>query len=131
MKHTIKNTVTITILAMMLILTTGCSTLETAMGDSIKYGKLIALQDALEDAVNNCDNEKAMWRAKYWAQIGIVDIREQGGYFKKGTPEYFKAINAVNNLALISRTKTLNSCNEMESVYKVTNDFIIHITSRT
>jgi hypothetical protein len=97
------------------------------MGDSIKYGKLIALQDALEHAVNNCDNEKAMWRAKYWAQIGIVDIREQGGYFEKGSPEYIKAINAVNNLALISRTKTLNSCNEMESVYSV-NEMLYHET---
>ncbi|OGT19533.1 MAG: hypothetical protein A2V90_01310 [Gammaproteobacteria bacterium RBG_16_57_12] len=127
MNNTRRNIIGFALITLIMLFNTGCSALSnSALINELRFGKLIAANNALRDAATNCADQDARLRASIWAKTAINDIRAQGTYFKKESPEYIQAVGLINNLALVNRSTATpeQSCKQLRKTYKMTNEYI-------
>lgn len=93
-----ENGLKLILVSIALVVMSGCSTLELAVSDEFKYGRIYAMKAALVEAVDSCEDENKVDVALYWARVGMTDL-----------PEYMRYMGNVPGVTEQGRelTKTL------------------------
>lgn len=93
--------VQIAIAGLMISLTTGCSSLGKQIADSMMHGKIVAMQEALNQAAADCGNAKSLARASNWALIGRDDIQQSMSYMTPESAEFLRANSLIGTLGSV------------------------------
>lgn len=122
---TLSRTTIIASSTLMIVLTTGCSTLNG--GSSFAYGKLTAMQSALNDAAQHCQNTDAMNRASNWAAIGSEDLQQSTAYMDRNSKEYTQARELMAQLSTLNRRsrQTDGMCDKIRTAAAATQQYLI------
>lgn len=115
------------------IVATGCNSLSVSLAD-VKYGKLYTMQEALDEAANNCADKSARIRALNWATIGYNDLDNSRDYLDKKSSKYGATRALMRDLSLISSRRTHDIeklCKNFKLVAAVSHNFLANIDNTT
>lgn len=102
----------------------GCGTLQTAVSDEARYGKLNAMRDALDAAATRC-NDATLARANYWLNLGASDLKEQLRFLPPASAEFQEAKGLLAALHDVRYAKTpRQTCERVRTAAKSTGTFI-------
>ncbi len=113
------------------IMATGCNTMATS-AQSMKYGKLYAMQAAFDDAVKNCADKETRIRALNWAVIGYNDLNDSRSYMDKRSQKYIETRALMRSVSTISSRRATNTekmCSKIGLVASVSRDYLSNIES--
>jgi hypothetical protein len=119
-------------LSLLMVVMTGCSSMSASF-DSFKYGKLYAMQDALNQALmNSCTDKEVVARAINWVAIGYSDLDESRKFTSFESEEHGHIKNLMSSLSLVTSRRNHDSdalCGRMTQVAKVTREYLAKVTS--
>ncbi len=111
----------------LLAIATGCSTMNTSMKE-FGYGKLYAMQDALQLATENCSDETTRQRAMNWVVIGIQDLTASTEFMPADSEAKLYTRTLISELSLVTsrRNKTeAVACANLAIAYNATRSYMV------
>ena len=114
------------------LLATGCNTMSVNM-NSIKYGQLYTMQEALEEAATDCHNQNTLTRAMNWVVIGYNDLENSRKHMDKRSVKYAETRSMMQTLSPISarRVDSNKLCKQMARAAKQSQHYLANIDNET
>lgn len=129
-QRTWNNRAKLLVAALATLIMSGCSTLELAVSDEFKYGRIYAMKTAFIEAVDNCGDHDKVSAALHWAQVGKADLPDYMRYMGHDAAMAEQGRALAKALQSVSQIKhdSPAACEQMREASLISKQFTLALS---